>query len=64
MIEEKSQGSGDSQRWEPWRRPQYKWPKYVLAGVIIFFVAAIVWVVIEAHKVEHERDFSSPIESH
>jgi hypothetical protein len=35
----------------------------VLAGVIVFLAAAIVWVVFEARKVEHERDFSAPIES-
>jgi hypothetical protein len=44
-------------------KPRYKWPRYVLAAVIVFFVAAIVWVVIEARKVEHERDFSAPVQT-
>jgi hypothetical protein len=42
---------------------RYKWPRYVLAGVIVFLVAAIVWVVLEARKVEHERDFSAPMQT-
>ena len=44
-------------------KPRYKWPRYVLAGVIVFLAAAIVWVVFEARKVEHQRDFNAPIES-
>lgn len=44
-------------------KPRYKWPRYVLAAVVLFFVATIVWVVIAAHKVESERDFSAPIET-
>lgn len=44
-------------------KPRYKWPRYVLAAVIVFFVAAIIWVVIEARKVERERDFSAPIQT-
>lgn len=44
-------------------KPRYKWPRFVLAGVILFLVASIVWVVLEARKVEHERDFSAPIQT-
>lgn len=44
-------------------KPHYKWPRYVLAAVILFLVAAVVWVVIEVQKVEHERSFSAPIQS-
>ena len=44
-------------------KPRYKWPRYVLAAVIAFFVAAIVWVVIEARKVENERNFDAPIQT-
>ena len=44
-------------------KPRYKWPRYVLAGVIVFLVAAIVWVVIEVHKVKQEHDFSAPVQT-
>ncbi|MGH8023735.1 MAG: hypothetical protein ACRED1_09150 [Limisphaerales bacterium] len=44
-------------------RPQYKWPRYVLAGVILFLVSSIVWMVVKVRKMEHERDFSAPIEA-
>jgi hypothetical protein len=45
------------------RKPQYKWPRYALAMVILFIVATIVWVTFEAMKVKQERNFSAPIES-
>lgn len=44
-------------------KPRYKWPRYVLAGVIVFFVASLVWMAIEVHKLKHERDFSAPVET-
>jgi len=44
------------------KKPDYKWPRYVLAAVVIFLVAAVVWVVIEAHKVAQERNFSAPMQ--
>jgi hypothetical protein len=47
----------------PQDKPQYKWPRYVLAGVIVFLVAAIVWMVIEVRKVEKERNFSAPLQT-
>lgn len=45
-------------------KPRYKWPRYVLAGVILFFVATLVWMVIAAYKEKQERDFSAPIQTH
>lgn len=47
----------------PDEKPQYKWPRYVLAMVILFIVATIVWVTFEALKVKQERNFSAPIQS-
>jgi hypothetical protein len=44
-------------------KPHYTWPKYVLAGVILFLVATIIWVIFESRKVEQERDFSAPIQT-
>ncbi len=44
-------------------KPRYKWPRYVLAGVIVFLAAAIVWVVIEVRIVHNERDFSAPVQT-
>jgi hypothetical protein len=42
-------------------KPRYKWPRYVLAGVIIFIVASLIWMVVAVHKEERERNFSAPI---
>jgi len=44
--------------------PRYKWPRYVLAAVIIFLVASIIWMVVEVCKLEKERNFSAPIQTH
>jgi hypothetical protein len=44
-------------------KPRLKWPRYVLAGVLLFLAAAIVWVIFEARKVENERDFSAPVQT-
>jgi hypothetical protein len=44
-------------------KPHYKWPRYVLAAVILFLAAAVIWVIFEARKVESERDFSAPIQT-
>jgi hypothetical protein len=48
----------------PDEKRQHKWPRYVLAAVILFIVASIVWVTFEALKVKQERDFSAPIQTH
>jgi hypothetical protein len=45
-------------------KPRYKWPRYVLAGVILFFVATLIWVVIMIYKVQQEHNFSAPIPTH
>jgi hypothetical protein len=44
-------------------KPQYKWPRYVLAMVIIFFVASLVWMVVEVYKVKAERNVNAPIQT-
>lgn len=43
-------------------KPRYKWTRYALAGVILFFVATLIWVVIMVYKVKQERDFSAPLQ--
>lgn len=45
----------------PDEKPRYTWPRYVLAGVILFLVVTIIWVIFESRKVEQQRDFSAPI---
>lgn len=44
-------------------KPRYKWPKYVLAGVIIFVVASLIWVVVDVLKVKQERNLNAPIQT-
>jgi hypothetical protein len=44
-------------------KPRYKWPRYAVAAVIIFLVASVIWVVIDAYKIGRERDMSAPIQT-
>lgn len=44
--------------------PRYKWPRYALAGVILFLVASLVWVFIAVYKEKQERNFNAPIQTH
>jgi hypothetical protein len=44
------------------KQPNYKWPRYVLAAVILFLVSALVWVTIEVCKVKQEHNFSAPMQ--
>jgi hypothetical protein len=44
------------------KKPDYKWPRFVLAAVILFFTATLVWMAIEVYKVKQERNFSAPIQ--
>jgi hypothetical protein len=48
----------------PEEKPHYKWPRYVLAGVIVFIVASLIWMVVDVYKIKQERDFSAPIQTH
>jgi len=42
-------------------KPHYRWPKYVLGGVVLGIVLAVVWVWLAARKVEQQRDFGTPL---
>jgi len=42
-------------------QPHYRWPKYVLAGVVLGVVLAVVWVWFAARKVEQQRDYNAPL---
>jgi hypothetical protein len=46
------------------KKPDYKWPRFVLAAVLLFVVAALVFMAFEIHKVQQERDFSAPVQGH
>jgi hypothetical protein len=39
----------------------YRWPWFVLAAVLLFFVLAIVWMSFAVKREEQERDFNAPI---
>lgn len=45
-------------------KPHYKWPKYVLAAVIIFVVASLIWVTVDVLKIKQERNINAPIQTH
>jgi hypothetical protein len=44
------------------KKPDYKWPRFVLAGVLLFLAATIVWIAIAVRKEEQERNFSAPVQ--
>lgn len=44
--------------------PHYKWPKYVLALVIVFLLATLIWVVADVIKIKQERNLNAPIQTH
>jgi hypothetical protein len=33
--------------------PRYRWPRYALAGVILFFALSVLWLWREVHRVRH-----------
>ena len=37
--------------------PNYRWPWFALAAVLLALVLAVIWVAIAARKVEQQRDF-------
>jgi hypothetical protein len=43
--------------------PRYRWPYFVLAGVVLFIALGIFWVALAAKKIEQQRDFSAPLPS-
>ena len=42
-------------------RPSYKWPKFVLAGVILFFVLTVVWMAVAVKRERQQRDLNAPL---
>jgi hypothetical protein len=41
----------------------YKWPRFVLAGALLFVLLAILWMSLAVHREKQERDFSAPLPS-
>jgi drug/metabolite transporter (DMT)-like permease len=39
----------------------YQWPWFVLAGVVLFVVLAIVWVSVAVKRERQQRDFNAPL---
>ena len=44
------------------KKPDYKWPRFVIAFVLLFVAATLVWMAIEVHKVKQERNFNAPVQ--
>jgi bacteriorhodopsin len=42
-------------------KPNYKWPWFVLAAVLLFVVLAVVFVGFKARQIERERNFNAPL---
>jgi cell division protein FtsB len=42
---------------------RYRWPWFVLAAIIIFFVLAIVCVSFKAEQIKQQRDYNAPLPS-
>jgi hypothetical protein len=42
-------------------QPNYRWPKFVLAAVVLFIVLAVVFVAFKARQIEQQRDFNAPM---
>jgi hypothetical protein len=43
------------------RQQKYRWPWFLLAGVVLGIVLAIIWVGYAAYRERAERDFSAPL---
>lgn len=39
-------------------QPNYKWPRFVLAAVVLFIVLTVVFVAFKARQIEQQRDFN------
>ena len=39
-------------------KPNYRWPWFVLAAVLLAIVLAVLWVTVAAKKVAQQRDFT------
>lgn len=39
----------------------FRWPWFLLAGVLLGIVLAVIWVGYAAHREQEERDFSAPL---
>jgi hypothetical protein len=40
---------------------KYRWPRYLLAAVLLSIVLYFVWVGLEVRHVERERDLNAPL---
>lgn len=40
---------------------RHRWPWFVLAGVVLWIVLAVIWMAADVKKLEHERDFNAPV---
>jgi hypothetical protein len=42
-------------------KQNYKWPWFLLAGIILGIALAILWMTIAVKKIERERNFNAPL---
>ena len=46
---------------EPEAPRHYRWPKFVLAAVVLGIILAVIWVRVAVKNVEQERDLDAPL---
>jgi hypothetical protein len=45
---------------QPGQRPRYRWPWFVLGGVVLFIVLAVLWMTVLVRRVHEERENAWP----
>ncbi len=44
-------------------KPNYKWPWFVLAAILLFVALTILWMSFAVKRERQERDFNAPLPS-
>lgn len=43
------------------RPPTYQWPKYALAGVLLFVALAVLWLLREVNRIQQQKQRRQPV---
>lgn len=39
----------------------YRWPRFVLAAVLLFFLLAVIWMMFAVKRERERRDYNAPL---